>query len=352
MKTTLQKALKSIQYIAPGPAVSTGPGTPLRKQKKNKSQTGTKRENLAGIDISDGHICAAYFNQNPDGTFELQRAGSTTYKFHESEANLSRKVATLWKECEIPTHLATACLHTRSLSIKPFKYKGLTESDLESALRLEAEEAMQLPPNEVVFNWHINHIETHADALTTSGILVSAPARKVKQLIKILRTAGLYPALIDTVPTATSNLYLDLHGNLPPNQSIALLNLSRHRADICILYNGDNLYPRPIFSHSGSWNENTPYLIETLQGALLYFHVKIDKASISKILVTGDLPESPELLQEIERETQLKTERWNPIAESQMAISKTCKKNILNHLNQPMMTTCLGLALRREASDD
>jgi Tfp pilus assembly PilM family ATPase len=348
MKTTLQNIIKNVSYIAPGPAVSgdSGPSSLQKKQRPHNC------EELAAIDIADGHICIAHVTLNHGNEITLQHAGSADYSKQESDAELAKKIQKLWKKCEIPTHMATTCLHTRSLSIKHFKYTGLTHDDLKTALQLEAEDAMQLPPEKIAHDWHLNPPQDTPDNPTTSGILISAPSLKIKRLIKTLRSAGIYPAIIDTGPTAISNLYLQFNGELPADESLAIINVADYHADICILYEGSNLYPRSICSQSGPWKQNSDYLVETLQDALLYYHVKVCKNPITRILVTGDIPEQTDLLEAIENSTQISTRFWNPLDDPKMTIAKTCHKQEHLTINQSLMATCLGLALRREDSHD
>ncbi|MFC1467995.1 type IV pilus biogenesis protein PilM [Verrucomicrobiota bacterium] len=332
--------------------MSDGPGqTGFINHIKHACKCATQ-EQLAAIDLSDGRIFAAFVTRDNTGKTKLQRAGWSTYSFNDSDETVARKIRQLWKECEIPTHLVTTCLHTRSLSIKHFKYTGLSMPEIESALRLEAEESMQLPANEIILDWHLNDPQGTPDNPTTSGILASAPSRKAKRLINKLRKAGLYPAIIDTGPTAVSNLYLQLKGKLPAGESLAIVNLSDFHADICILYEEKNLYPRSIFSQSERWNKNIDYLLESLQDALLYYHIKISKDPIKKILVTGSIPEDPGFIAQLSESTGLPAECWNPLDEPDLHIAKACDRDTLIHTNQSLMTTCLGIALRREAEYD
>lgn len=351
MKTTLQNLIKSIKYVAPGPAVPVGPGVSgFMNTIKHACKCATQ-ERLAAVNICDGYICAAYLTQVKEEQPMLQRLGWATYTFNESDESIAKKIHQLWKECEIPTHLVTTCLHSRSLSLKHFKYSGLTQPEIESALQLEAEDALQLPPDEVVMDWHLNKPNT-PDQSDSSGILVSAPSRKVKQLVHTLRTAGLYPAVIDTGPTAVSNLYLSLKGSLPAGESLVILNLSDFHADICVLYEGQNLYPRSVFSQSGKWENNVNYLLENLQDALLYYHVKVCKDPIKKILITGEIFENESFLAQLKESTRLPAEIWNPLEEPAIQAAKACYLEPMANVNSSVITTCLGLALRRETEYD
>lgn len=352
MKTTLLNIINRINYVAPGPAVSIGPGSSSLTETKKHRRSKLTCEELAGIDISDGLICATYLTRSEHGAIQLQHAGWARYDYNESPESLSLKIKHLWKECGIPMHLVTTCLHTRSLAIKHLKYTGLSHNDLYSALQLEAEEALQLPPNELVFDWHTNRTDGAPNTPVTSGLLVSAPTRKITRLVNTLRNAGLYPAVIDTAPTAISNLYLTLNGNLPKGESRALLTFSSHNAVICILYEGDQLYARSIFSHSGSWNDNADYLIETLQDALLYYQVKINKDPITKILLTGDVPQEAEFIEKIRVRTELPITLWNPLSDPMIDVSKKCQSDLLTLTSPSQLATSLGLALRREATHD
>lgn len=309
-----------------------------------------KNENIAGINIADGVVSAARVVRRGRRKIALTHAGWTEYAPDASDAEIVAAIKKLWRQTRMPTRTVCSGLHTRSLCLKYFKYPDLASRELTSALRLEAEESLQLPPDEFVFDWHLNRPRN--DPYTQlgeqlQGVLVAVEKKQAVRQLNLLKQAGLYPVITDVGSTSLCNLYLALRGDkVNTDNAVCVVNLSRYNADITILYNDHYIYPRTIISRSAEWSTKVQYLIENISDALLYYHVKVDKTPVTQLVLTGFVPKEPEFVAQVHDTIGLPTEVWSPLKDENFSVARSVKSSKEYDVASPVMTTSLGLGLR------
>lgn len=309
-----------------------------------------KHENIAGINIADGVVSAARVVRRNRNKITLTHAGWLEYAPDASDEEIALTIRKLWKKTKMPTQTVCSGMHTRSLCLKYFKYPDLAPRELTSALKLEAEETLQLPPEEIVVDWHLNRPKN--DPYTPlgeqlHGIMVAVAKKQVNRQLNLLKMAGLFPVVMDIGCTSLCNLYLALRGEkVNKDNAVCVVNLSRYNADISILYNDHFIYPRTIISRSAEWSAKVQYLIENISDALLYYHVKVDKAPVTQLVLTGFVPEEAEFVGQIHDTIGLPTEIWSPLRDENFSIARSAKSSKEHDVATPLMTTSLGLSLR------
>jgi Tfp pilus assembly PilM family ATPase len=307
-------------------------------------------ENIAGINIADGVVSVAHVVRRGRYKIVLTHAGWMEYAPDAGEEEIIEVIRKLWKKSKMPTRTVCAGLQTRSLCLKYFKYPDLAPRELSSALNLEAEESLQLPPEEIALDWHLNRPKN--DPYTQlgeqlHGILVAVGKKEVNSQLNLLKKAGLYPVISDVGCTSLCNLFLSLRGDKVSNDSaVCVVNLSRYNADISILYNDHYIYPRTIISRSSEWSSKVQYLIENISDALLYYHVKVDKTPVTQLVLTGYVPKESEFVAQIHDTIGLPTEVWRPLKDDNFIVSRGVKSLKNYDVISPLITTTLGLALR------
>ena len=309
-----------------------------------------KNENIAGINIGDGFVSVARIVRRGRKKIMLTHAGWMEYAPDASDEDIVQVIRTLWKKAKMPTRTVCAGLQSRSLCLKYFKYPDLSQMELVSALRLEAEETLQLPPEQIMLDWHINRPMN--DPYTQQGeqlqgVLVAVEKKQVNRQLNLLKTAGLYPVLMDVGSTSLCNLFLTLRGDsVTTENAVCVVNLSRYNADVSILYNDHYIYPRTIISRSAEWASKVQYLIENISDALLYYHVKVDKTPVSQLVLTGFVPDELGFVAQIHDMIGLPTEVWSPLRDENFMIAHSVKSSKQYDVVTPLMTTSLGLGLR------
>jgi Tfp pilus assembly PilM family ATPase len=310
-------------------------------------------ENIAGIDIGDGFISVSHMVRRGRKKIHLTHGGWAEYAPDASDEELVLEIRRLWKRCKIPTRTVCAGLHARSLCLKYFRYPDLSRLELTSALKLEAEETLQLPPEEIMLDWHLNRPKGNPytqQGEQLQGVLVAVSKAKVERQMNLLKRAGLFPVILDVGCTSLCNLYLALRGDsVSQDNAVCVVNLSRYTADITILYNDRYIYPRTIFSRSSEWSGKIQYLIENISDALLYYHVKVDSTPVTHLVLTGFVPDDPEFTGQIHDTIGLPTEVWNPLEDEGVVIAHGIKAAKECNAVAPLMSMSLGLGLRNVA---
>lgn len=305
------------------------------------------KENIAGLNIGDGFVCASRTVRRGRKKIQLTHAGWMEYAPDASDDEIVHTIRRLWKKTGMPTRTVCIGMQSRSLCLKYFSYPDLSQGELSSALKLEAEESLQLPPENIVLDWHINRPKN--DPYTQlgeqlQGVLIAVSKEQATRQMMLVKKAGLYPVIMDVGCTSLCNLYLALRGERVSRENgVCVVSLSRFSADISILYNEHYIYPRTIISRSAEWSSKVQYLIENISDALLYYHVKVDKTPVTQLVLTGFVPDDPAFVGQIHDTIGLPTEVWNPLRDDNFTIGgKVNESNVIT----PLMTTSLGLALR------
>ena len=112
-------------------------------------------EDIVGLDISDGEITAARVDVSPLGAVRLRNVGWTRVEAGASDEALASAIKGVWRAAGLASHTVAASMRSRSVVVRPFNYPPLGPEELRAALRLEAEESLQLPPDQIAVDWHI-----------------------------------------------------------------------------------------------------------------------------------------------------------------------------------------------------
>ncbi|MBU0676591.1 MAG: pilus assembly protein PilM, partial [Verrucomicrobia bacterium] len=308
----------------------------------------SREEDIVGIDIADGSVSAIRFSFDNPGEPELTHVGWAEFDTHATEVQIAGSIKKLWHRCKLPSRTVCSCLRTRSLTLKPFTFPHLAPEEMESALTLEAEEVLQIPPKDIYLDWHVCYTPGQSEARGAKGFLVAVPRRDIERHLSILKMAGLYPVIVDVGAASVSNLFLRMC-RLPENgDAVCITNLSRRNVDIIILAKDGCPYPRSIFSRSVDWEEATDYLIESVRDALKYYVYKLRGNAVTELVFTGRIPSQDLFLEKVHGKLSLPARAWNPYADwarkSEAAIEHLADGDIMSGV----MTSSMGLALRRE----
>lgn len=308
------------------------------------------KESIAGINIADGVVSATRIVRRGRDKIMLTHAGELEYAPDASDREIVRVIRKLWKKIRMPTRTVCNGLHSRSLCLKYFKYPDLAPRELASALSLEAEESLQLSPDEIALDWHLNRSKNNPytqQGEQLHGVLIAVAKKEVNHQLNLMKQSGLYPVAIDVGSTSLCNLYLKLCGEkVNRNNAVCVVDLARYSADITILYNEHYIYPRTIISRSAEWASKVQYLVENISDALLYYHVKVDKIPVTHLVLTGLVPDDSEFLSQIQGTIGLPVEVWDPLDEKNFIVSHGVKSMLKNKSISHHITTSLGLGLR------
>lgn len=296
-------------------------------------------EDVAGLDISNGRLIAAHFSRASDG-IKLDHLAVSDYEPDLTDRQIASHIRNFWEKEKFSSRLVCTCLRSRSLVVRYFQYSNLNLNELAMALSLEAEEALQSPASDICMDWSTNPViyNSAGEPEQLSGTLVAAPRKTVKRHLDLIQAAGLYSVNVEPSCSAAYSLYSFLFKNqqTPP---ACLVNLGERTADIIMCTEG-GVHPRTLFSADSEWSSNTEYLLENIQNALLYYHLKVKRSAIQKVILVGKIPDIEQLPGKLARKVSLPVEILNPCASFGISVNDPASKSGCN------LAAALGLALR------
>lgn len=191
--------------------------------------------------------------------------------------------------------------------------------------------------------FHPNSLVSNKDNDNQSqeGILVVALKEDVKNHLKLLSMADVYPVVLDISSMAIANIFLRLRA-ISEKESLCLVNVLNRSADVCILFGGSQIYPRNIYSQVDSWREKIDYLINNIEDLMRYYQFKLRNKPINKLIFTGKAVSDEEIKSLLEHKFSVPVEFWNPLQASNF--KNLSEKKLTLGL---AMATSLGLAMRR-----
>lgn len=310
-------------------------------------------EPVVGIDIGDRVVTAARVQVQKDGQLVLTHAGMQEYAANATDARIAHAIRALWRSAGLSCYTVASCLRSQLVCLKHFRLHGIRDPEMESALKIEAEEALQMPQDRIAMDWHVtrSHASAHPadEAAEFEGLLVAAPAADVQRHLSILRMAGLYPVVLDVGALAVSNLYHAVRRGQPGKSGVCLVSLGHRVADIAVLYDSSSVYPRTIFSRAADWDAAPDFLATNIQDVLKYYQFKLRQQPLDKIMLCGHIPVRPDFIPRLETGTGMRVEVWNP-ANAMKHGFRTSR--LLAHDGEqrigPALAASIGLALRRD----
>lgn len=301
---------------------------------------------IVGVEFGDNCLMAARLSGKGDGHLSLTHAGMKPCSPSLPERDIASALRSLWKETRMPTRTVCASLRSASLVMRYFKCPLMPDPELQSALQLQAEEALQMDRDQLVVDWHrIDRSATGVSAAQIEGVWTAAPVADVDRQLEILFMAGLDPVILDVRAMAVANLYLELNARRE-QESICVVNMCPHSADVIILPLSGGVYPHTIFCRASTWGDAPGFLSENIRDVLRYSQFKLDWAKVGKVLLTGELPPDDGFADKVAAGLGLPVEKWNPLKDLRL------KHGVERYLEKMEgggmgLACCLGLGLRK-----
>lgn len=200
-----------------------------------------------GLDIGSHNIKVVQLRKTQD-KYQLVALGSapSTPKGLASDAEsdltaLAENIKKLHQEAKVATKNVVSALPEDQVFTRVITLPKLSEEELASALKWEAEQYVPIPLAEVTLAHQVIG-ETKQDARQkTEVLLVAAPNRLIDKLLKVLKTAGLNPISLETEILSMARSLV------PPDSEAALLvDLGARATDIAIVEQGQVVFTRSI----------------------------------------------------------------------------------------------------------
>ncbi|HMR75517.1 MAG TPA: type IV pilus assembly protein PilM [Polyangiaceae bacterium] len=310
--------------------------------------------------IVDGQV------MDPSGVIEtLQRV------FHNAKIRQ--------KECAIS-------VSGQSVIIRKISVPMMTAAELDEQIHWEAEQHIPFDIKDVQVDYQV--LRKRAEVSQMDLLLVAAKRDQINDYAQLARDARLKPIICDIDAFTVQNLF-EFSRGLPPDQTIALINVGASLTSLNIIAGGVSAFTREIanggnvitdeiqkqlgvpfeqaeaYKCGGSADPNDPYragvvpaqvvqIIESvsdaiaaeIQRSLDFFMATSGEAEIGRIFVTGGSANLVALAQAIERRARVPTEVWSPM-ERIVVDSKDINHAVVQQ-SAAQLAVALGLALRKE----
>ena len=313
----------------------------------------SRKEDFAGLDVGDGCVTAARASRDREGRLHVHNAGAVELAPDAPDRELVAAIRSLWNTTRMPTYTVACCVRVRSAAIKPFHFTGISRADIPAAVQLEAEDVMQKNADAFCLDWHLNPRSAQERAADPEpvheGLFVAVPRDQVDRHLALLRKAGVYPTRIDSAPIAIANLAANLPPTTDDAQTVCIVNLTPHWADMTVLSPGPHVFARSVFSLREPWEGATAYLARNLVDLLEYYAVRLGRDPVDRVLVTGDLAHWDAIRQAVGGLIDIALDRWDPLEGATFAPGCNPGGDTADPNRGARLATCLGLALGRNA---
>lgn len=152
-------------------------------------------------------------------------------------------------------HVATS-ISGHSVIVKKIALPPLADDELESQVKLAAEQYIPFDINEVNLDFSvINMLEQSTDGQPQmSVLLVAAKKDKVNEVTEVVKGAGLIPVVLDIDAFAVENMY-SINYDINGDDMVALVNIGSSVMNINVLKGTSSLFTRDISVGGSGYSE-------------------------------------------------------------------------------------------------
>ena len=200
-----------------------------------------------GLDIGSKTIKIVELSKEKD-RFRLKASGIVGYtgktpeqvKDDKEMVPLAEAIKKLYKEAKISSRDTAIALPEPQVFTRTIKFPTLTDSEIASAVKWEAEQYIPIPVNDAIVQHQI--IERREDTTPAQVVvlLIAAPKTLVEKYARLIEMAGLNLVAIET------ELVSLVRSLAPPDQTILLADFGARSTDIAVAKKGTLTFSRSI----------------------------------------------------------------------------------------------------------
>lgn len=336
-----------------------------------------------GLDLGSNTIKVVEIAQLDKNKYKLLSSGSIASPpgglLSESQLEqeaVAQAIKKLFKDAKISITEARIALPESQVYTFVIETPALSERELASSIRWEAEQYIPIPLNDVVLDWKIL-VQGKKETDKNQVLLVGAPTRITQKYQKILEMAGITPLSLETELISASRC---LQASVPQLKTIMVVNMGAGTTDFSILDNGVLLFTRSIgtggnamtraimqdlsLEESQAEGYKKEYgieedklegkvaailkpllssVIEEMKKGIGFFKEKRPDGKLEVILLSGGLSLLPGLVHLITEELEVETQVSNPLAFMEID-SKLVSQ--FTPQEASIYTVAIGLAMR------
>lgn len=332
-----------------------------------------------GIDIGSKTIKVVELEKQGAG-FSMRGSGIVGYsgtppehiKDEKEMATLGQIIKNLLKEAGISAKNVGAALPEPQVFTRTIKFPLLTDQEIASAVKWEAEQYIPIPLAEAVVEHQVIERKDTATPPEVVVLLVAAPQSLVEKYIKILQFAGLNVVFVETEMTSLARALA------PEGQTVLLVDFGARSTDIAIAKNANLTFSRSIptageaFTRAVAQSLGVEYaqaeeykktygltlnlegkikgaldpvvstVVDEIKKAIHFYQAEEKGESPRSVIVSGGTSGMPEITSVFTKALNLEVIMGNPF--SKVAIDAKTAQSLVNYA--PLYSVAVGLAMR------
>ncbi len=349
-------------------------------------------KNLVGVDIGTSAIKICQLKETRKG-LTLQKLGvaplppQTIVDGQVMDASsVVEGLQRVFHDSKIRQKECAISVSGQSVIIRKITVPMMTPAELDEQIHWEAEQHIPFDIKDVQVDYQV--LRKRAEVSQMDLLLVAAKRDQISDYAQLARDARLKPVICDIDAFTVQNLF-EFSRGLPPDQTIALINVGASLTSLNIIAGGVSAFTREIanggnvitdeiqkqlgvpfeqaeaYKCGGSTDPADPYrggvvpaqvvqIIESvsdaiaaeIQRSLDFFMATSGEAEIGRIFVTGGSANLVPLAQAIERRARVPTEVWSPL--ERIVVDSKDVNHAFVQQSAAQLAVALGLALRKE----
>jgi type IV pilus assembly protein PilM len=221
-----------------------------------------RNKQLVGLDIGSSAIKLVQLKE-VKGRYSLQKFGIKPLEpevIVDGTVMDAGRVVTAIKELmeETGAKLRNVAISVsgHSVIVKKISLPPMGDDELETEVKLAAEQYIPFDLNEVNLDYHVVNAaeQTEDGQVQMSVLLVAAKKDKVNELTELVKGAGLVPNVLDVDAFAVENMY-GINYEEEADEMAALINIGASVMNINILRGGTSLFTRDIAVGGSGYSE-------------------------------------------------------------------------------------------------
>ena len=219
-----------------------------------------RNKQLVGLDIGSSAIKVVQIKE-VNGKYFLQKFGMKPLEpevIVDGTVMDAGRVVTAIKELLTETNIklknAAISVSGHSVIVKKISLPPMADDELESEVKVAAEQYIPFDINEVNLDFHVLKPSDQSDESQMSLLLVAAKKDKVNEMTELVRGAGLVPTVLDVDAFAVENMY-DVNYESDSGDVVGLVNIGASVMNINILKDGNSLFTRDIAVGGSGYSE-------------------------------------------------------------------------------------------------
>ena len=340
------------------------------------------------LDIGTGSAKVVQLSATPTG-YRLERFGAKSFEPDSivegsivDATGVGLVIKELLQEQRITAKQVVLSVSGHSVIAKKIVLPAMTEAELETSIRFEAQTHVPFDVNEVEMDFHIlNSIGATGGQEQIEVMLAAVKKEKLQEYLSIVREIGLVPVVVDIDAFALENMYA-LNYEIREGEVVALVDIGASVVNINIVRDGVSLFTRDVSiggkrytesiqsdlhvsfeeAERAKKGEQVPGIDPTSVSALItsmnaevgsevlrsfdYFKGATSLEEIHQIILSGGASKTPGLLEHLTERLGQSVQLANPFEKLQI----DPKAFDLDYLKAmaPIAAVAVGLGTRRE----